>query len=390
METVLRLQINVFCILVVAILWFSMDRRKYAKDDADTGAYKSLLASTAALLVFDSITWILDGVPGSITRTSLVIAEVLYFSIHSLPAVFFILYSDFQATRDGTRKKRIARPLIAIVVVNALLAIASSFLGIFFSIDELNRYHRGQGFFIFAVFQYGLVAYAMVPVMLRRKTMSRRVYRTLLAYPLPMLAGGVVQGLFFGLVLIWPITTLFLVIIAFNIENRRSKTDYLTGTANRRSLDEELERRIANLRPGRELCGLLMDIDDFKKINDLSGHEAGDRALEDVASILQSSIRVDDLVARMGGDEFVILAEFEAPAPVEGLVRRIEDAVDNRNASGDRPYSISLSIGRSIYEPAEERQASDFLAILDADMYKRKKNKKSAAGGSARLRSQAV
>jgi len=90
-ETVLRLQINVFCILVVAILWFSMDRRKYAKDDADTGAYKSLLASTAALLVFDSITWILDGVPGSITRTSLVIAEVLYFSIHSLPAVFFIL-----------------------------------------------------------------------------------------------------------------------------------------------------------------------------------------------------------------------------------------------------------------------------------------------------------
>lgn len=390
METILRLQINVLCILVIAILWFSADRRKYSRHSSDAGVYKALLASTAVMLALDSAGWLLDGEPGRIGRASVIIANILYYSFHSLPAACFIVYSDFQASRDKARVRRLARPLLAIVAANAFLSVASPFFGIFFSIDELNRYHRGADFFIFAVGQYGLGGYALVRVILKRKTMSHSVYCTLLAYPLPMLAAAALQNLFYGLVLIWPTTTLFLVVTAFTIENRRAKTDYLTGTANRRSLDEELERRIANLRPGRELCGFLIDIDDFKKINDQSGHEAGDRALEDVASILQSSVRVNDQVARMGGDEFVILAEFGAPAPVEGLVRRIESAVENRNASGDRPYSISLSIGRSIYEPAEGRQASDFLALLDTDMYERKRKKKGAASASARCSSRAV
>lgn len=376
METELKAQINVFCILIIAILWFSTDRRKHSGDAADADIYKSLLASTAAMLALDSMTWFLDGASGTLGRASVTLANTVYYCVHSLPAAYFILYSDFQATRDGTRKRKIAPVLIAIVAATALLAVASPFLDLFFSIDELNRYHRGAGFFVFAIVQYSLVAYALVDVILNRKKMSRKVFWTLLDYPLPMLAASVIQYLFFGLVLIWPVTTLFLVVTAFNIENRRAKTDYLTGAANRRSLDEELERRIANLRPGRELCGFLIDIDDFKRINDQTGHEAGDRALEDVAAMLQSSTRADDLVARMGGDEFVILAEFEAPAPLESLVKRIESAVENRNAAGDRPYSLSLSIGRSVYEPAGGRKASDFLILLDADMYARKRCKK--------------
>jgi diguanylate cyclase (GGDEF)-like protein len=379
METVLKLQVNILCILVIAILWLSMDRRRYSRDAADTRPYRMLLASTAALLAFDSAGWLLDGTPGRMGRASVAIADSLYDALHSLPAACFIVYSDFQATRDGTRSRRVARPLLAIVAANAILAFASPFLGLYFSLDELNRYRRGPGFFVFAILQYGLVAYALVLLILKRKRMSRGVYLTLLAYPLPTIAASAIQNLRYGLVLVWPVTTLFLVAAAFNIENRRSKTDYLTGTANRRSLDEELERRIGALRPGRELCGLMIDIDDFKSINDLSGHEAGDRALEDVASILQSSIRVDDMVARMGGDEFVILAELEAPAAIESLVRRIESAVENRNAASDRPYSIALSIGRAAYERAAGGKASDFLALLDADMYGRKRGKKCAA-----------
>jgi len=384
METELRLQVNILCILVIAILWLSMDRRKYARDAADSGAYRALLASTAALLALDSAGWLLDGAAGRAERVLALVVTALYYSLHSLPAASFIVYSDFQARRDAARSGLVARPLIAIVAANALLSVASPFLGVFFTFDELNRYHRGQGFFVFAVIQYGLGAYALIHVIINRKRTSRRVFWTLLDYPLPMLAASAAQNAFYGLVLIWPVTTLFLVVTAFNIENRRSKTDYLTGAANRRSLDEELERRIGALRPGRELCGLLIDIDDFKRINDRSGHEAGDRALEDVASILQSSVRADDMVARMGGDEFVILAEFEAPAPIERLVRRVESAVENRNASVDRPYSLSLSIGRSICEPVGETRAPDFLARLDADMYERKRSKKCAAARAPR------
>jgi diguanylate cyclase (GGDEF)-like protein len=379
METVLKLQINVFCILVIAILWSTTERRKVSRGGPDTVTYKCLLASTAVLLFLDSASWLLDGVQGGFARASSLAVNILYYAFHSLPTVSFILYTDFQITRNGARSKRILRPLVAIAAAAAAIAVASPFFDIFFIVDDRNRYHRGSGFLLFAAIQYGLVAYALFFIVCNRRKVNRRVLFTLLAYPLPTLAAAAIQNLFFGLILLWPVMTLFLLITAFNIENRRAKTDYLTGTANRRSLDEELERRIETLRPGRNLCGLMIDVDDFKSINDLFGHEAGDRALEDVASILQSSVRVDDMVARMGGDEFVILADLEFSASIEAVVKRIENAVKKRNASKARPYTIALSIGRSVYDPSKGEKAPAFLALLDAAMYETKKNRKSAA-----------
>jgi len=76
------------------------------------------------------------------------------------------------------------------------------------------------------------------------------------------------------------------------------------------------------------------------------------------------------------GDEFVVLVDFIETKRVEELVRRIENAVENLNASKQRPYRLSLSIGRSIYGQGEGVKASDFLSMLDADMYARKRDKK--------------
>jgi GGDEF domain-containing protein len=79
----------------------------------------------------------------------------------------------------------------------------------------------------------------------------------------------------------------------------------------------------------------------------------------------------------MGGDEFVVLVDFKQPRAMEELVHRIEAAVENRNASKQRPYRLALSIGRAYYDPATGQGASEFLAYLDTDMYSRKRNKKS-------------
>jgi diguanylate cyclase (GGDEF)-like protein len=270
--------------------------------------------------------------------------------------------------------RRLALPLAAIAAIVAFGAVLSLFTGILFTADGSNRYARGPWFPAFAVTQFGLVAFVLGHVLFNAKRVSRRVLIALLAYPLPMLVGAIFQMLFYGLVLIWPTMTLFLVVAASNIENRRAKTDYLTGTANRRSLDEELERRIGLCKSGRTLCGILIDIDYFKSINDRFGHEAGDRALEDVAAILKSSVRADDHVARMGGDEFVILVDFQEKVAMEDLVRRIERSIENQNDSRRRPYRLSLSMGRCLYDRAEG--AADFLSRLDADMYARKKAKR--------------
>jgi diguanylate cyclase (GGDEF)-like protein len=344
--------------------------------DTDARLYRALLASTSAMLFLDSIAWLFDGKTGSLGRDAVFIASALYYVVHTIPIAFFILYSDYQIFRDERRFPKLAVPLLIIEVLVSIAAFLSLFTGSLFSVDEGNHYFRGPLFPVFAVVQYGLVAFILGHVVRNGKMVNRRVFISLLAYPLPMLAAAVLQMAFYGLILIWPTMTLFLVVAAFNIENRRAKTDYLTGTANRRSLDEELERRIEFSRQGRTLCGLMLDIDDFKGINDRFGHEAGDRALEDVANILLSSVRVNDHVARMGGDEFVILFDTPGPISTEELVHRIESAIENLNASGRRSYSLSLSIGRALYDQDRGGAASDFLSILDSDMYARKKSRK--------------
>jgi diguanylate cyclase (GGDEF)-like protein len=387
METFLRLQINALCLVVIVVLWLSGERKNFASPSLATRVYGVLMASTGAMLLFDALMWLFDGRRGAAARTAVYAFSVLYYAVHSLPALAYIVYVDFQIFRDEQRSRRIIRPLAIVAAVVAAAAIASPSTGLLFVVDADNHYRRGAGFPAFAVLQYGLVGYALALVIINVKKLSRRIFLTLLAYPLPMLAAAVAQMLVYGLVLIWPVTTLFLVASSLNIENHRSKTDYLTGTANRRSLDEELERRIAAKRPGNVLCGLMIDLDHFKNINDRFGHEAGDRALEDAAKILLNSVRVDDMVARMGGDEFVVLVDSKESAALEELVGRIERAVESHNGASRRPYSLSLSIGRAVYDPRSQRSAADFLAVLDADMYSRKNIRKLAAettgGGDA-------
>jgi diguanylate cyclase (GGDEF)-like protein len=375
METALRLQVTFLCLCVIIILWFSGDRRKAARMEPDSRLYRALLVGTAFMLAIDSMCWLFDGRPGSLGRDAVLAANSLYYIGHTIPVATFVLYSDFQIFREQARFSRLVIPLAFIQAFVAVLALLSPFNGILFGVDEANRYVRGPWFPAFAVTQYGLVAFVLCQVVHFRKRVSRRVFLSLLAYPLPMLIAAIAQMLFFGLVLIWPTTTLFLVVAAFNLENRRSKTDYLTGVANRRSLDEELERRVASCESGGGLCGLLLDIDDFKMINDRFGHEAGDRALEDVANILAASVRVDDCVARMGGDEFVVLADFREGPAMEELVRRVELAIGNHNASNRLPYRLSLSIGRLMRGQGNGATAAEFLASLDSDMYARKKAK---------------
>ena len=375
METVLRLQIYCFCLIVIAILWFSGDRRKTSRLEVDTRLYHALMLSIGSMLLIDTILWLLIGTPGSMVRAGILVFSALYYIVHTLPIGFFILYADYLIFRNTAHFRRLAAPLLTIEGILAIISIASVFTGSFFTVDPENHYVRGPLLPVLIITQYVLVVSALGLIVLNRKRLKRRVFIALLTNPIPTLVAGMIQVRFYGLVLIWPVATLYLIVSFSNIENRRSKTDYLTGTANRRSLDEELERRIEFSKSGRTLCGLLLDIDDFKVINDRFGHEAGDRALDDVANILLASVRVNDHVARMGGDEFVVLFDLMEPSAMEDLVHRIETAIENLNASKQRPYRISSSIGRSIYRQEDGGSASDFLSILDADMYARKKNR---------------
>jgi diguanylate cyclase (GGDEF)-like protein len=146
-------------------------------------------------------------------------------------------------------------------------------------------------------------------------------------------------------------------------------TDDLTGLANRRRFRSELEREIAAAaRYKTPLSLLLLDLDDFKAINDRYGHDAGDQALKDVADALRQRLRAPDLAARIGGDEFAILLPQTSRLAAETLAHSIAQTI--RNALSP-PLSTSASIGISSLRGG---QTHDLLADADRFLYQAKRS----------------
>ncbi|MCX5976111.1 MAG: diguanylate cyclase [Coprothermobacterota bacterium] len=154
-----------------------------------------------------------------------------------------------------------------------------------------------------------------------------------------------------------------------------SLTDELTGLPNRRAFitlgDHEL--RVAQ-RSGEWVFLLYMDVDQFKQINDALSHAVGDQALKDVASVLRNAFRASDIVARIGGDEFVVMVIGEKEDfPLEAG-QRLANAVKVFTDSNPRPYRLSLSIGSASVSPGQTTTLDSLLEQADHSMYEQKHN----------------
>jgi diguanylate cyclase len=161
-------------------------------------------------------------------------------------------------------------------------------------------------------------------------------------------------------------------------------TDSVTGLPNRRALMEELERRLA--RSDREHSSLLVafvDLDGFKAINDVHGHEAGDRFLHRIGAALKHAARAGDFSARLGGDEFVVLANAPSeggPVAIEALRERLQQATSGRFALGESASIDYAGPSIGVILAAAHARADDVLAQADAAMYAIKRARRSARG----------
>jgi diguanylate cyclase (GGDEF)-like protein/PAS domain S-box-containing protein len=164
---------------------------------------------------------------------------------------------------------------------------------------------------------------------------------------------------------------------------QQALSDALTGLPNRRLLRDRCEHAIAVARrQDRGVALLYMDLDEFKPVNDTLGHEAGDRLLQQVAERLAACVRESDTVARVGGDEFVVLlVDCELLTDAGKVAGAILDSLALPFILGDGTANVSCSIGIAIF-PADGASAEDLINAADAAMYQAKRSGKSrfAAG----------
>lgn len=149
--------------------------------------------------------------------------------------------------------------------------------------------------------------------------------------------------------------------------------DPLTGLTNRRALDAALLREVRRARRGERTCGVIMlDIDHFKRVNDTYGHEAGDRVLVALARVLQRGVRDEDVVARFGGEEFVIILPEASLAETTRRAEELRTAVTLLLPSAIEPLPpVTISLGAAVF-PDHGASGAEVLHAADAALYEAK------------------
>ncbi len=156
---------------------------------------------------------------------------------------------------------------------------------------------------------------------------------------------------------------------------QQANFDSLTGLANRALLDERVRQAIKQAESsGGRVTIALVDLDQFKLVNDSFGHHAGDALLKTVAERLKACVRESDTVARQGGDEFVlVLRNYANDDELTGIMQRIQASISQPWSAGRRELHVTCSIGIAVY-PQDGRSADMLLRNADSAMYKAKEN----------------
>jgi len=158
---------------------------------------------------------------------------------------------------------------------------------------------------------------------------------------------------------------------------KMSVTDELTGLYNRRGFFTLVEQQFKlSIRQKNVLYLLFADLDNLKAINDIYGHEAGDQVLIETAKILRDTFRDSDIIARIGGDEFIVVPVGTTEDGSAIATSRLHQNVALHNAEKKRPYALSISVGIAKYDSNSPCSTDELIRQADKSMYKQKMLKK--------------
>ncbi len=368
--------INSYSIIILVII--SVYSSRYIdKKNVKNRLYQLMVYITIMLLIADILSRF-DGRPETIIYPILNhTGNFIIFLTNPLLPCVWILFICYQIKGESNFSTWL-KPLIAVdLLLNTIFLLLSQKSDLLYYIDKGNIYHRGPLFICLVINCIFLTAFSIFLVLANRRKIEEKYLFFLIFFTIPPIIGTILQTFFYGISLVINFVVLSLLIIFLNMQNRNLYTDYLTGVGNRKKFESYLSAKINASYYDKTFSAIMIDMDDFKSINDKYGHDMGDDALEATAKILTSCIRSsNDLIFRFGGDEFYIILDVSNKKDLKATVKRIENAVAKYNNACKKPYRIDLSMGYGVYEAESKMSMNEFLKHLDKLMYTNKRNAK--------------
>jgi diguanylate cyclase (GGDEF)-like protein len=215
-----------------------------------------------------------------------------------------------------------------------------------------------------------------VIIVVNRGKVGKRQYFSLLFFAVPPFLCIILQIAFYGVSIILSSVVLSLLIVFFNIQTHSMYIDYLTEVSNRKKLEICLKKKVSLCTENKTFSAIMIDLNDFKSINDTYGHKIGDEALQISAKLLKSCLRPNDFISRFGGDEFCIVLDSSNITILEMIICRINSCFENYNKSSNQPYKLELSMGYAVYDYHSHMDAEGFQKHIDRLMYENKRDNK--------------
>jgi diguanylate cyclase (GGDEF)-like protein len=336
--------------------------------------YLTMLLVTMALLVIDVIGRC-DGLAHPAFPVLNWWGNFLLFLITPVLPSLWVVYVYCVTTGDDSMPVGAFAALLFLNAFNIFMVTATQFTGWFYAIDAGNIYHRGPLYPVHHMITLVMLVWAYAITYQKRRNISKRVLFTLIFYPIPSLLGGILQTIIYSYAFALVAAVPALLVVLLYAQDDSIYTDYLTGVGNRKKLEAILKEKVARCSSRRTFAFLMLDIDNFKKINDTLGHETGDRVLKTAADLLKRCVRANDYVTRYGGDEFCLILDVSTDSGLKRVVDRIESNLNALNQTNAQPVKLSFSMGYQIYN-CEDRMAPEaFVKQVDMLMYKDKRSK---------------
>lgn len=377
MQGLIYSELNIFCIVILGMIFYRVI----------TGVDKQIVQRKFAELIITAIFFLIVGNFWGLFQIGIInppvaiakIIDMLYYSSIALFSYFWFCYSETVQQSDLLNPEHRIKRWFPLAILGILIVLSGS-LGLIFDIDDNLNDSLGPLYFVQIILTYGYIIFTSLKAALfsaKKENYARREKMYMLAlFSVPVIAAGIIQIFIPQLPILSAGITISLIIIYINSINQLILIDPLTQLNNRNQLMKYLSAKIKNDNPDMNLFLLIMDADNFKKINDEYGHVEGDRALVTISQALKMTCKSHDyFVSRFGGDEFVAVYETAQGKPeVEHLCRDIKDTLAQLNEELELPYNLTLSIGYTEYSKIVG-SIPEFIAMADVELYKAKQKK---------------
>ena len=334
----------------------------------DEKAYNFMLIVTFIATINETLSFIIDACPGFIFHILQYISNTISSASSGIIGYCWCLFVEYHIHRNFERIKKKSRILaIPLIIATILIIINLLGTGIIFDISKENVYTRGPMNFILYIFVFVYYIESIYTVHKAKYDSILVEFFPIYYFIIPCMIGTMIQGFFFGVSTIWLCVAIAFIIVYIEIQISISFIDDLSGLYNRKYMNHYLNK-LQNDKT-KHVYGFMMNINDFKAINDTYGHLKGDYALIQFGIILQHSIDKDSVAIRMGGDEFVIFAKLKSDEEALALKKQIKYNVRQFNIKSKEPFHLSFSIGIAKFNG---KNTDAFLSAMDDSMYEAK------------------